>query len=52
MRITSEPGWSLEVVNANGTSIVWDDAFATDRDADAAFRKALAEQGVQAFTGI
>lgn len=52
VRITSEPGWSLEVVNANGTSIVWDDAFATDRDADAAFRKALAEQGVQAFTGI
>lgn len=50
VRITTEPGWSLEVVNANGTSIVWNNSFATDRDADAAFRKTLAEEGVQAFS--
>ena len=49
VRLATEPGWSLEVVNANGTSIVWNDAFATDRDADDAFRKALAEEGIQAF---
>jgi hypothetical protein len=36
-------------VNASGTSIVWDDPFHTDKQADAAFRHALAEEGIQAF---
>jgi hypothetical protein len=49
VRIATEPGWSLEVVNAKGTSIVWNDTFATDREADAAFRNVLADEGVQAF---
>jgi hypothetical protein len=49
VRVATERGWSLEVVNARGTSIVWSDVFASDREADAAFRKALAEEGVQAF---
>lgn len=51
VRLATEPGWSLEVVNPGGTSIVWNDLFATDRDADAAFREALAEEGIQAFLG-
>ena len=45
VRIATHPGWSLEVVNKDGTSIVWDDPFQTYRAADAAFRKALAEEG-------
>ncbi|ODU25808.1 hypothetical protein [Sphingopyxis sp. SCN 67-31] len=49
VRIATEPGWSLEVINARGTSVVWSDVFASDREADAALRKALAEEGVQVF---
>ena len=48
-RLATERGWILEVVNENGTSIVWDDPFDTDRDADAAFRDTLAREGVNAF---
>lgn len=51
VRLATERGWSLEVVNEHGTSTVWDDLFATDRDADAAFRDALAKEGVEAFLG-
>ena len=40
---------TLEVVNERGTSIVWDDPFASDRDADAAFRDTLAREGIEAF---
>lgn len=49
VRLATERGWSLEVVNDHNTSIVWDDQFETDRDADAAFRSALAEEGFEAF---
>jgi hypothetical protein len=49
VRLATERGWSLEVVNDRNTSIVWDDQFETDRDADAAFRHALAEEGFEAF---
>ena len=49
VRLATERGWSLEVVNDHNTSIVWDDQFETDRDADAAFRTALAEEGFEAF---
>lgn len=48
-RLATERGWSLEVVNDKGTSIVWDDLFDTDRDADDAFRNALAQDGFEAF---
>ena len=42
-------GWSLEVVNGDGTSIVWDDLFDDDQ---AAFEEALAtirKEGPVAF---
>jgi hypothetical protein len=48
-RLEDEPRWSLEVVNDRGTSTVWDDLFDTDADADAAFRAALVEEGIEAF---
>jgi hypothetical protein len=49
VRLATERGWSLEVVNDHNTSIVWEDQFDTDRDADAAFQNALAEEGFEAF---
>jgi hypothetical protein len=48
-RLDNRPGWALEVVNEQGTSIVWDDLFDTDRDAYAAFSDTLAEEGIAAF---
>ena len=51
VRIATERGWSLEVVNEHGTSTVWDNLFPTDRDADAAFHDVLAQEGVEAFLG-
>ncbi len=48
-RLDMDSTWTLEVVNAEGTSTVWDDQFATDHDADAEFRDTLAREGVAAF---
>lgn len=51
VRLVTERDWSLEVVNEDGASTVWDDVFATDSDADAAFQRVLATEGVEAFLG-
>jgi len=48
-KLEDRPGWALEVVNDKGTSIVWDELFDTDDAADAAFREALATEGMAAF---
>jgi hypothetical protein len=48
-RLETEPGWSLEVVNSAGTSIVWDDLFPTDDAALAEFDRTVAEEGMVAF---
>jgi hypothetical protein len=48
-RLGDRPGWQLEVVNEEGTSTVWDDLFATDREANEAFLETLDEDGVAAF---
>ena len=49
VRLEDEPGWSLEVENERGTSTVWDDTFATDDAAYAAFRQTVDEEGMRAF---
>lgn len=49
IRLEDEPGWSLEVVNHSGTSTVWDDSFATDDAAWAAFRHTVEQEGMRAF---
>jgi hypothetical protein len=46
----SADGWSLEVVDHNGTSTVWDDLFPTDRDAYAEFEQTLASDGIRSFS--
>ena len=48
-RLEDRPGWALEVVNEAGTSIVWDDLFASDDEADAAFRETVAQDGMRTF---
>ena len=48
-RLEHEAEWMLEVINAANTSIVWDDSFATDEAAFAAFRQTVAEEGMSTF---
>lgn len=48
-RLDDRPGWTLEVVNQVGTSIVWDDLFATDAEAEQTFRNTLKTEGLAAF---
>ena len=48
-RLDDRPGWTLEVVNEVGTSIVWDDLFDSDDAAEAAFRETLKTEGLAAF---
>ena len=46
---TSDP-WKLEVVDVEGTSTVWDDQFATDKEAHKAFFLALEQDGIASFS--
>ena len=48
-RLEGETAWSLEVVNAANTSIVWDELFATDEAAYAEFEQTIAEDGMRTF---
>ena len=41
--------WTLEVVDAQGTSIVWDDEFDTDDEALAEFERTVRENGMLEF---
>ena len=49
VRLEDESKWSLEVVNAKNTSIVWDELFPTDEDAYAEFERTVAEEGMRTF---
>ncbi len=42
-------GWSLEVVDHEGASTVWDDRFATDQDAHNEFVQTVETEGLQSF---
>lgn len=41
--------WSLEVVNSNGSSFVWDKLFPTDQAALDEFNKTVADEGIASF---
>lgn len=41
--------WTLEVVNSNGTSIVWEDPFVSDGVAFRVFMLTTEEEGIRAF---
>lgn len=42
-------GWSLEVVDHEGASTVWDDLFATDQEAYREFQRTLEAEGIRSF---
>lgn len=42
--------WALEVIDGEGTSIVWDDQFDTDDAAKAEFDRCIAEEGIVSLT--
>nr|WP_202386381.1 hypothetical protein [Allopontixanthobacter confluentis] len=48
-RLEHDTHWSLEVVNEEGTSTVWDAPFDTDSEASAAFELAIEEEGIETF---
>lgn len=48
-QLAGDPDWTLEVVNEQGTSIVWDDKFASDRLAYEEFQRTLDTEGIEAF---
>ena len=51
IRLEDEREWSLEVVNSDGMSTVWDELFENDADAYAEFERVVAEEGMGAFDG-
>jgi hypothetical protein len=42
-------GWSLEVIDQEGASTVWDDTFPTDKDAYTEFQQTLETEGIRSF---
>ena len=42
-------GWSLEVIDQEGGSAVWDDTFANDQDAYAEFYRTLELEGIRSI---
>jgi hypothetical protein len=48
-KLEDVPGWSLEVVDEDGTSTVWDNQFDTDKAALEEALKAFKEEGLAAF---
>lgn len=44
-------GWSLEVIDGQGTSTVWDEQFETDEEAHACLMETLEKEGLAAFKG-
>lgn len=51
-RLETESMWALEVVNAAGTSTVWDDLFPTDEAANEEFLRTVADEGMAAFLDV
>ena len=51
-RLENETEWTLEVVNSEGTSTVWDIPFKNDADAFAEFERVVVEEGMVAFDGV
>lgn len=48
-RLEADKNWTLEVVDHEGTSHVWDDQFRSDKDARDAAVQALESEGAIAF---
>ena len=46
-RLETEPEWSLEVIDSEGNSIVWDESFDTAEAAHAEFERCVQEEGLK-----
>ena len=46
---SGKEGWSLEVVDHENASTVWDSLFATDHEALAEFSRTLDDEGIRSF---
>jgi hypothetical protein len=51
IRLQIDKEWTLEVVNSEGTSTVWDQPFENDVDAYSAFERVVEEEGMGAVDG-
>ena len=50
-RLENVPGWTLEVIDDEGTSTVWDEAFETDKAAHNCLIETIQKEGITAFKG-
>ncbi|MBC8356251.1 MAG: hypothetical protein H8E66_30095 [Planctomycetes bacterium] len=48
-RLEDNPTWSLEVIDDEGTSTVWDELFETDQEALDEALKTIRDEGASAF---
>lgn len=48
-RLATSEEWSLEVVDADDNSVVWDAVFATDQEAYDAFLEDVRDEGLEAI---
>jgi hypothetical protein len=49
--VEGDESWTLEVIDHEGGSTVWDDRFATDQDAYDEFYRTLETDGIGSFLG-
>lgn len=47
----SQDGWTLEVVDEDDNSLIWEDTFESDLDAWNEFERALSEEGIEQLVG-
>ncbi|MCJ8287630.1 hypothetical protein [Halomonas sp.] len=47
-----EKGWILEVVDAGGTSTVWEDLFTTDAEALEEVKATIRDEGIDVLIGL
>ncbi len=50
-RLEDVPGWSLEVIDEEGASTVWDETFETDEAAHNCLIETIQKEGIAAFKG-
>ncbi|MDG1859378.1 MAG: hypothetical protein P8I94_09755 [Emcibacteraceae bacterium] len=49
-KLEGTSGWTLEIINDQGTSIVWEDLFGSDEDALTIALETIDEEGLAIFT--
>ena len=48
--VEGDESWTLEVIDNEGRSTVWEDRFATDKEAYAEFCQTLEVEGIRSFS--